>query len=185
MPNVFFIGDLHFGHTGITNFRKQFPTEQVHTNYIMDTWKETVHNKDIVYVMGDAAFTFQGLTQIGTLPGRKILVRGNHDTLPTEEYLSVFDEILGCAMYKEFWLSHVPVHESELYGRTNIHGHCHRGGPTTVHESKASFRGKPIGTRATYINVCAEFINYKPISLQEVRDLTSKRLALGYNGANN
>jgi calcineurin-like phosphoesterase family protein len=122
----------------------------------MDKWNDTIRKRDVVYVMGDAAFTQEGLSSIGTLSGRKILIRGNHDMLPTEDYLSVFSEIYGAFMYKGLWLTHIPIHPQELFGRTNVHGHCHRGGPTGVHQCGSTIRGHAIGA---FANTMKEKIN--------------------------
>ena len=177
MGNVYFIGDLHFGHTGITAFRKEFPSEAVHSEYIKTCWNKIVSKKDLVFVMGDAAFSAHALSQVKGLAGRKILVRGNHDTLPTEDYLEHFEEVYGLLAYKEFWLSHAPIHPTELYGRTNIHGHCHRGGPTEIVTNSDMFRNIPVGVKAGYFNTCAEHLPtpYHPVPLIEVRDIMAKR----------
>ncbi len=172
MSHVYFIGDLHFGHTGISKFRTQFPSEDVDRKYLMDTWTDLIRKRDVVYVMGDAAFTQDGLDDIGKLAGKKILVRGNHDLLPTESYLSVFAEVYGALAWKGLWLTHIPIHPVELYGRTNVHGHCHRGGPGGVHPSGADFRGHTIGAKATYFNTCAEHLPtpYKPIEYHDMKE---------------
>jgi calcineurin-like phosphoesterase family protein len=65
------------------------------------------------------------LIQFSELPGKKILIRGNHDTLPTLAYLHYFDEVYGLLKYKEFWLSHAPIHPDELRNKINLHGHVH------------------------------------------------------------
>ena len=181
MSNVYLIGDLHFGHTGIHRFRTQFPNEAVHRQFIMDTWTETIRKRDVVWVMGDAAFTQEGLDSIYTLAGRKMLVRGNHDTLPTESYLRVFEEVYGMAAWKGLWLTHAPIHPQELYGRTNVHGHCHGGGPTEVHASGSDHRGHPTGAKATYFNTCAEYLPtpYKPIEYHTMKDLIAQRIRDG------
>lgn len=178
MANVRFIGDLHFGHTNIWKFRTQFPNEQVHRQFLMDTWSDTVGVRDVVFVMGDAAFTQDGLDDVGKLRGRKILVRGNHDILPTESYLGVFEEIYGLHQYKGMWLSHAPIHHTELYGRTNVHGHCHRGGPTSVHDAGDDHVHAVKGTKATYFNVCAEYLPtpYEPIELHEMQERIKQRI---------
>lgn len=182
MSHVYFIGDLHFGHSNIHVFRNQFPSEKVHRQFLMDTWSETIRKRDVVYVMGDAAFTQEGLDSIATLSGKKILIRGNHDLLPTESYLEVFDEVYGALAYKGLWLTHIPIHESELYGRTNVHGHCHRGGPTTVHANLNSFRGVQMGEKATYFNTCCEHLPtpFKPIRMDEMRECIAQRIRDGY-----
>ena len=181
MSHVYFIGDLHFGHTGIERFRKKFPNEAVHRQFIMDTWTDLVTKRDVVYVLGDAAFTQEGLDDIKTLAGRKILIRGNHDLLPTESYLNVFEEVYGLLAWKGFWLSHAPIHPMELYGRTNIHGHCHRGGPTGVHTSRRQLRGFAVGDKATYFNTCAEHLPtpYEPIEYHKMREMINETIKRG------
>lgn len=149
----------------------------------MDIWTDTITKRDIVYVMGDAAFTQGGLDSIGELAGRKLLVRGNHDLLPTEAYLEVFEEVYGLLAYKGMWLSHAPMHPTELYGRTNVHGHCHRGGPTEIHCATSGHRGMDTGAKATYFNTCAEHLPtpYKPIELHEMQELIKARIRDGYS----
>jgi calcineurin-like phosphoesterase family protein len=180
MSNVYFIGDLHFGHQNIGVFRP-FTSEQDHRVFLMDTWQETIGKKDLVFVMGDAAFTQEGLNSLCTLSGRKVLIRGNHDLLPIENYLGVFEEVHGLFKYKGMWLSHAPIHESELFGCTNVHGHCHNGGPTTVHLSKGAIRGHSLGAPATYFNTCAEHLPtpYKPIELHDMQERIRCRLRAG------
>ncbi len=177
MSHVYFIGDLHFGHEGICKFRS-FPSESVHRQYLMGCWEGIIRKRDVVYVMGDAAFTQDGLDDIGKLPGRKILVRGNHDLLPTESYLAVFAEVYGVFAWKGMWLTHVPIHPSELYGRTNVHGHCHRGGPTDIVNAPDTSRGHAVGTRATYFNTCAEHlpVPYVPVRQDEMRAIIEEKL---------
>lgn len=177
MSNVYFIGDLHFGHTNIIKFR-QFPTEAAHRGYIMRKWIERISKRDVVYVLGDAAFTQEGLDDIDLLPGRKILVRGNHDLLPTESYMKVFEEVYGMLAFKGLWLTHAPIHPQELFGRSNVHGHCHRGGPTDIHISGDSSRGYQTGSKATYFNTCCEHLPepYVPINYHKVKELISERI---------
>ena len=153
MSHVYMIGDLHFGHSRIPNFRTMFSTEAEHTDYICGNWKTTVTERDVVYVLGDAAFTQAGLERIGELPGRKILVRGNHDGLKTIRYMAVFDEVEGIYPYKHSWLTHCPIHPAELRGRFNVHGHTHAGGPD-----------------GDYFDVCCEHIGYTPIRYDKIRE---------------
>jgi len=178
MSNVYFIGDLHFGHSNISVFRSQFIDEADHRQFLIDIWNAHITARDVVFVMGDAAFTADGLASCGQLDGRKILIRGNHDMLPTEAYLEHFEEIHGILQYKGMWLTHAPIHPTELYGRSNVHGHCHRGGPMEVHTSGADFRGRTTGTKATYFNVCAEHLPtpYVPIRLDDLKERIAKRI---------
>jgi calcineurin-like phosphoesterase family protein len=105
-----------------------------------------------VWVLGDAAFTVDGLESFRALPGRKILVRGNHDELPVQMYLSVFEEVYGITRYKKSWLTHAPIHPDELRGKSNIHGHVHLN---TIPDAR-------------YVNVSAEVIAYTPVNYRDV-----------------
>ena len=96
------------------------------TAHIHKLWDQTIKKSDIVYVMGDAAFTDDELIALGNLRGRKILIKGNHDDMTsTALQTSVFEEIHGIIKYKAMWLSHAPIHPAELRGKKNAHGHVH------------------------------------------------------------
>lgn len=123
--SVWFCSDLHFGHKNIHNYRKFTNSEAHNRQMIKDDWNVLVSKRDDVYVLGDAVFTMETIKDIHELPGRKFLVRGNHDTLDTSAYLKVFAQVYGLLKYKEFWLSHAPIHPQELRGRINLHGHVH------------------------------------------------------------
>lgn len=127
MSNIYLCSDLHIGHRNIHNFRTGFgfTCEQDNRNRIGKDWTSLVRKRDRVYVLGDSAFTQGGLDWLGTLPGEKILVRGNHCDLNIQEYLKVFVEVYGLHRYKGYWLSHAPIHPDELRGKENVHGHCH------------------------------------------------------------
>lgn len=125
MSNVWFCSDLHFGHKNIEKFRTFIIDETDNRETIKAHWNDRVHKKDVIYVLGDAAFTMDTVKDFGTLPGRKILIRGNHDKLDTQVYLKYFEGIYGLLKFKEFWLSHAPIHPDELRGKVNLHGHVH------------------------------------------------------------
>lgn len=160
MSVVYVTSDWHFGHSGITDaFRTQFGSLEQMENHIMDNTLDIIRKRDVLYCLGDMSFTRDGLKKIDKIPCRKILVRGNHDTLSTWDYMGVFDEIEGAIAYKGYFLTHIPIHPSELYRRKNIHGHCHRGGPDGP----------------SYFNAILEFNNYKPVSMQEVNRMMELR----------
>ena len=126
--------------------------EAEHRAALVDCWNNVITKNDLVYVLGDAAFTLEGLETLRALPGRKILVRGNHDCLHVQMYLSVFEDIHGITKYKKVWLTHAPIHPDELRGRKNIHGHVHWA---TIPDDR-------------YINVSAEVIDYTPQNYQSL-----------------
>ena len=42
-----------------------------------------------------------------------------------KKYVGKFNRVGALFKYKEFWLSHAPIHPAELRGRKNVHGHVH------------------------------------------------------------
>lgn len=159
MANVWFCSDLHFGHKNIGNFRaKYIDSEEANRAKIKADWNKVVNKKDIVYVLGDACFTMNTVTDFETLPGKKILIHGNHDLLDTQVYLKYFDSVYGLLKYKEFWLSHAPIHPAELRGKVNLHGHVHYA---NIKDSN-------------YFNCCCEnlwdIFNCSLVSLSQIRN---------------
>lgn len=167
MSKVYLCSDLHLGHRGISKkYRKDFYCDQEHDNYMVEAWLKVVNKRDTVFCLGDMAMSYSGLSKIGELPGRKILVIGNHDInkeVKTEELFCTYDEISGDLSYKGFWLSHTPVHPQELRSRhgINIHGHVHYA---TIPDNR-------------YYNVCYENNKRVILDFQELRDkLLSRQL---------
>ncbi len=155
--SVYFTSDLHLGHKRIHEFRKGFASELEHQTYIVNYWKATVTKRDDVYVLGDACFTMEALDLLRDLPGTKHLVRGNHDELDTQAYLKVFKNVYGLKKYKEFWLSHAPIHPQELRGRVNLHGHVHYQSVTQEIEVDTAIGVLPTTVLDfRYFNCCVE-----------------------------
>jgi len=130
MSRIILCSDLHLGHKNIYKYRKlhglEFVDEAAHRHWLMGELSRAFNPNDHIVVTGDVAFTKEALKEFGKLPGRKTLVRGNHDNFKTHEYLEVFDDVHGLWNWKSFWLSHAPIHPDELRGRVNLHGHVHR-----------------------------------------------------------
>lgn len=159
MASVYFISDLHLGHKRILDFskdqRKQ-PDVATHDKWIVDSWNSVVTKRDVIYCLGDIAFSKQGLELCHQLNGIKKAILGNHDGFTIEEYQAAGFIILpSIYRYKEWWLTHCPIHPAELRGKKNIHGHVHN---KTIPDNR-------------YINVCVEAVNGKPISIDEIRNM--------------
>ena len=89
------------------------------------------------------------------------LVLGNHDheLLPGYAVQNGIN-LFGIVSKYKGWISHCPIHPQEFYQKKfNIHGHLHR---TIVLDEN----GEP---DKRYINVSCEQINYKPISLGQIK----------------
>lgn len=125
MSKVFIIADLHLGHEKIAGARG-FYSVALHNNTIIDNWNSIVTKRDSVFVLGDVVFGEQNFPLLGQLKGTKKLVMGNHDKYPITSYTKYFSQVFGCVRYKEYILSHIPVHENQFERfKRNIHGHLH------------------------------------------------------------
>lgn len=171
MSEVYFCSDLHIGHKNIANFRKEMTSEQNNRYIIKSHWDSIVSKRDLVWVLGDAAFTEEAIDWIGTLSGHKRLVRGNHDDLPIQSYLRVFEEVYGLVKYKGLWLSHPPIHPDELRGKPNLHGHTHYFNMKTDIVNEDHSLTSVDDTR--YLNCCVEnlmkHLGRPLINLREVK----------------
>lgn len=155
MSLVYHTSDWHLGHKNIAKFREKhnFKSEAQSSWTIINNYKEMIGKNDVVFFHGDIIFDPYYLDVVKYLPGNKKLILGNHDTekkrrISMSDLTEVFNEIHGLVKYKGSWLSHAPIHEKELRGCINIHGHMH-------------FQTVPDDH---YINVCVEHTNYRPIA---------------------
>ena len=136
MSTVFTIADTHFGHKGILNFttRKHYVrTIDEHDQLLIDNWNATVKKTDVVYLLGDVAWTRAAAAEcLPWLKGIKYLVGGNHDVWSWLKH--DFNHFYGAKEKhiggKRLILTHIPVHPQELYTPIrrwdyNIHGHLH------------------------------------------------------------
>ena len=167
MKQAFFIADLHLSHRNIlkySNKERPFDTLEEHDQYIIDTINETVNKNDTLYILGDLAFGKDALNYVRQLKVQnKVLVLGNHDKYPMVYYNAVgFNKIYGMLRYKEFILTHAPIHPCQLEKRysANIHGHLHT---YDVDDPR-------------YFNVNIDRLGFKPVSTAVIRDTIKYRL---------
>lgn len=155
MPKIYVIGDTHFGHKLIADFRG-FDSIEEHDEAMIDNWNSVARKRDTVWHLGDVAFGQKGLKCLDNCNGVKKLVMGNHDKLTTRAYLRYFNKIYGTVKFKNVVMSHVPIHPNELCYRWefNCHGHIHH---------KERLIDDP-----RYMCVNADIIGLKPILFDEV-----------------
>ena len=163
---VFVISDPHFSHAGICKFlrndvTKLRPWDDVKEmdEAIVSNWNSVVRDVDKIYVLGDVVFHKRDLPILYRLNGKKILVKGNHDTLDLKDYLPHFKDIRSYSILKQYIMSHIPIHPESL-GRWkgNIHGH--------THSNLMKLPSGEIDKR--YICACVEWTNYTPIEFDEL-----------------
>ena len=114
--------------------------------------------------VGDVAMqrgmTDSNFSRIAALPGRKILVPGNHDFSGAGKLrVEGFKEV--CAMLyangdPKLIFTHVPIPAENLPdGWVNVHGHMHNAPPADT----------------PHINVSVEQLDYRPVELSRIRVL--------------
>lgn len=90
MGSVYFTSDLHLGHRLVAKHRGFLlpngdPDVEAHDHAVLGNWVRTVGAEDQVWVLGDLSVTSNAdrlrslLATIGSLPGEKHLIPGNHD----------------------------------------------------------------------------------------------------------
>ncbi len=164
MSKTYVISDTHWGHRGITKFRKQFETNQEHDQYVLDKILTVSGKRNSLWLLGDCFFDYKSLDYLGELCSRFEninFILGNHDTdrVVRQEILRIIiqcypiNKVGSLFKYKRnFWLSHHPIHPDELRGKINIHGHVHNA---TIKDKR-------------YINVCCEAVDYVPQNIQDL-----------------
>jgi predicted phosphohydrolase len=82
---IFAIGDLHLGHAVDKPMDIFGPQWKDHVQQIATNWQDRVDDQDLVLVPGDVSWAMrfeeaeEDLTWLDRLPGRKVLLKGNHD----------------------------------------------------------------------------------------------------------
>ena len=165
MSNVFFTSDLHLGHENLREFRnkvhnKSWAEVSDVDQWLLAQWNSRVRHRDIVWVLGDVAWSVADLEWLALMNGTKHLVMGNHDgqhQMKAQDYLKYFKTINGVWKKYGVVMTHVPIHPNELCFRweTNVHGHIHHK-ERKIEDSR-------------YINVNVDVRGGLPISLEELR----------------
>jgi calcineurin-like phosphoesterase family protein len=176
----FFTSDTHFGHANIIKYcLRPFKDAGEMDREMVRIWNETVKKDDVVYHMGDVAFTSPDWCKhiIENLNGYKILILGNHDRAEEKMLERGFQEvhkfIKGLTLQDGTIvnLSHYPYrgtddphHKTKFDnknivddGRLLLCGHVHD-----------SWKVKPGLFKNHMINVGMDQWNFKPVSEDEL-----------------
>lgn len=131
-------------------------------------------------MLGDTCFneeSYEKIVEISKAVDNLNYIPGNHDTdkpYRNELYKKmIVDGLLHKtgSLFKlgDFWLSHAPIHPTELRGRYNIHGHTHYVHMTLPVENPHTGLIEQVKD-PRYVNVCAENIGYTPINYQMLKN---------------
>lgn len=153
MRDIWFISDTHFGHEKIITYAdRPFDTVSEMDETIAENWSSRVKHDDLIYHLGDIAWTGEGLKLFASLPGTKRLILGNHDNgkacAPLVQKLELFRRFPEHG----FIASHMPMLMEQKREPANVHGHVHNvdtGIPDAV-------------------NISIEKTNYAPLHFDEL-----------------
>ncbi len=180
---TYFISDTHFNHKNIIKYcNRPFKDIEEMNKVLIDNWNNTVTEYDTVFHLGDVALTRESDMQkiIPKLNGTKFLIKGNHDTKSLEFLKNAGFTVLTKTPVKlkeeKLILSHIPLADKEIpEGYINVHGHIHnnplhRINPTTNEMEYP----KELYSEKLHINISADVIDFKPISLKEILECKEK-----------
>ena len=137
LSKIFFISDLHFGHTNVIMFdTRPFNNIEHMEQALISNWNSVVSNQDITYILGDFCWKAQEsewIRLLDQLNGNKVLIKGNHDLKSYSKKLQAkFQDIKD---YKEITverkhavLCHYPIiFPKAAYNPDTVmlHGHVH------------------------------------------------------------
>jgi calcineurin-like phosphoesterase family protein len=160
-----FAADLHLGHANVSKFRKQFSSPEEHDSVIYENIMRQLCKRTTLYLLGDVCLSVGSLKYIQgfrSITDRVILIGGNHctDNIRMNQLVETYSEIHFYKNKYGFTLSHMPIHADHLRNRLNVHGHLH---DLTIDDPR-------------YINVSLEQIDFRPISLQTIREIFYQRI---------
>lgn len=148
--NIWLYSDPHFNDPDSEFFRKTYIGDEEQVKSI----NSKVGKNDVIIFLGDIG----DISFISKIRGYKILVMGNHDSGKSnyervlgEKDNKLFDEVYSgpVILNDKVILSHEPINIPFMF---NIHGHDH--------SNCEGFKDD------LHLNVCAELINYIPISFK-------------------
>jgi calcineurin-like phosphoesterase family protein len=162
-PQIYVISDLHLGHANsIPRYKRPFlsadPGEM--DRVLIRNWNWTVKAGDSVIFLGD--LSYMSMTPpgcyLGRLAGNIFYLKGNHD--PYYPYMS------HCLLMRYRGMPYLFIHDpDELvkpFDGWVIHGHVH---------NKDVARYPFFNPHTRTVNVSAEMVGYRPISLDEIHSL--------------
>lgn len=160
MRNIWFMSDTHFGHANIIKYsRTQFDSVDEMESTIIERWNEKVSKQDLVYHLGDFAWSAKDAKRVRPkLNGSIRLIVGNHDDIPALASAGLFQRIQMWRQFSEIGVtaSHVPMRREQIrHGSLNVHGHVH---------------GNISGLESFHFDVSAESVNYSPVHFDEIAD---------------
>ena len=172
------ISDTHFSHANIIKYcSRPFRNTTDMDEVMISRWQHAVKPDDLIYHLGDVGY-LKGSQVPGEpsyiekvmarLPGKKILILGNHDKSAERMMELGFDfaceSMMITAFGKMLYLNHRPLPLLPHGADRIIHGHIHNSTP----ESRKPYvhKGEMVEIPNFNINISVEMTNYAPVSLK-------------------
>ena len=139
---------------------------------MIDRWRERVKPDDIVYHLGDFSITKADFPTriLAELPGKKILVLGNHDKSAARMMEFGFDFACESMTIVEqntrLFLVHRPQRQIPPDTAYVLHGHIHNSTPEE--RAKHTAKGEIVIIPQFNINMCVEMWNYEPVTIRHI-----------------
>lgn len=185
---IYFISDLHFGHTNVISFdNRPFLTIEENNQTIINNWNNVVKEEDDVYILGDISWynATKTIEIFKQLQGKKHLIIGNHDhkLIKNKELRNLFCEIID---YKELpiennrgiVLSHYPIpcFNKHFHGWYHLYGHVHNSFEWNMMEHVKYEMVQLYERPCEMYNVgcMIDYMNYTPRTLSEVLEGAKK-----------
>jgi calcineurin-like phosphoesterase family protein len=163
----FIISDTHFNHNNIVDYCQRIGHDprghatdyDRHNQLMIEQWQRYVKPDSIILHLGDVAMGQKHLLPdiMKVLPGRKFLVKGNHDKWSTELYESLGFEVIQPFMFEHMgwniFFSHYPKRVLQRL-EANVHGHIHNNAVD--------------GLTRKHKNVSVEVMSYTPQNFRSV-----------------
>ena len=186
---IWFTSDLHLNHMNILKYEpisRPFDTVEEMNETLIGNWNACVKDDDTVFILGDLCMGINddAAALVNRLKGKKILIRGNHDTTPRRK---IFEEECGIEIHdiyylpykgRYFVLCHFPIANEEfmeMMRRDNsevimLYGHVHSNAPCgyvdgTFHVGVDSNGLAPVSIeeiwKQSWPNASEEILKYK------------------------
>lgn len=161
LNKTYFISDLHLGHANIIDYcnRPYYDVEDMNRE-LVDNWNRTV-GRNRIFFLGDMSYGRGSRTPrywLKQLTGRIHYIKGSHDrrihTTSRINGVRIAYAAVLLAGGKQFFLIHNPGRVPSIWTSWVIHGH--------LHNTRPHLNGSRL------INVSAEVVGYKPISMARI-----------------
>jgi len=131
--------------------------------YMIERWNSVVAKDDKIYHLGDVLMgtSIEAFKILSRLNGRKVLIKGNHDTAKIHRYMEYFTDVRSeihkkTPAGKKVIFTHRPIYLAQNEEVFNVHGHMHY---RSIQDSR-------------YLNISVERLeDYTPISWEKINEI--------------